>query len=38
VAPDYMPLVNQANAAVFFTDRTALPLGPYGQALIHKKP
>jgi hypothetical protein len=31
VAPDYMPLVNQANSAVFITDRTALPPGPYCQ-------
>ena len=28
-APNYMPLVNQANTAVFFTDYTALPSGPY---------
>ena len=31
-APDYMPLVNQANTAVFITDQTALPPGPYYKA------
>jgi hypothetical protein len=29
VAPNYMPLVNQANADVFANERTALPFGPY---------
>jgi len=28
-APNYMPLVNQANTAVFIDDSTALPNGPY---------
>ncbi len=31
-APDYMPLVNQANAQVFYLGPTALPPGPYAQA------
>ena len=30
-APDYMPLVNQANAQVFLTGPTALPPGPYAR-------
>lgn len=29
VAPNYMPLVNQANMDVLVNERTALPLGPY---------
>jgi hypothetical protein len=30
-APDYMPLVYQANTAVFLTEKTALPPGPYSK-------
>ena len=30
-APDYMPLVNQANAQVFYFGPTALPPGPYAK-------